>query len=136
LIGSGGTLHEPSDDTIYGRDGTDVINSLNQPAAKALVACGDGFDRVIVDRKDMVAADGDRVFVGLGSINEFEESIPESFLEGQPPFFSSKDKSKPRQHEREEWKGSSPAGLWRSFCSYSPECVEEEFSEVRLHAPA
>jgi hypothetical protein len=50
-------LHEPSDDTIYGGDGTDVINTLNQPAAKALVACGDDFDQVIVDRRDVVAAD-------------------------------------------------------------------------------
>ncbi len=55
--------------------------------AKALVACGDGFDRVIVDRRDVVAADCEKVFVGLGSVDGFEESIPESFLEGQPPFF-------------------------------------------------
>lgn len=35
----------------------------------------------------MVAADCEKVFVGLGSVDGFEESIPESFLEGQPPFF-------------------------------------------------
>jgi hypothetical protein len=75
-------LHEPSDDTIYGGDGTDVINTLNQPAAKALVACGDDFDQVIVDRRDVIAADCEMVFVGLGSIDEFEEFIPKSFLEG------------------------------------------------------
>jgi hypothetical protein len=87
LIGSGGTLHEPSDATIYGGDGTDVSNTLNQLAAKALVACGEGFDWVIVDTRDVVAADCEKVFVGLGSIDEFKEFIPESFLEGQPPFF-------------------------------------------------
>jgi hypothetical protein len=87
LIGSGGTLHEPSGDKIFGGDGNDVINTLNRPAAKAVVFCGDGNDLVIIDRKDVAAADCENVFVGLGSIHEFEQSIPESFLEGQPPFF-------------------------------------------------
>ena len=60
---------------------------LNTPAANDLVVCGSGFDRVLADRKDVVANDCEKVAVGGGSIDAFYESIPESFFEGMPPLF-------------------------------------------------
>jgi Ca2+-binding RTX toxin-like protein len=76
-----------ADDKVFGGDGTDVINALSAPEAKALIFCGDGRDVVIVNRKDVVAADCEKVFVGLGSIDAWFEAIPEGFFEGLPPFF-------------------------------------------------
>ena len=78
-----GTNHA---DNLVGRGGNDVIDVINRPAAKDVVVCGDGFDRVLADSKDVVAPDCERVFVGLDSVEEFEESIPQSFWEGLAPF--------------------------------------------------
>jgi Ca2+-binding RTX toxin-like protein len=69
-------------DTLSGGDGNDVIDVINKPGVKDIVACGSGFDRVLADRKDLVAPDCERVFIGLASGEEFFESIPPSFFEG------------------------------------------------------
>jgi len=61
------------------------MDATNKPAAKDVLTCGDGFDLVAVDRKDVVAPDCERVFVGLASGEEFFESIPQSFFEGLNP---------------------------------------------------
>ena len=72
-------------DTFSGGDGNDVIDAINKPAGKDVVTCGDGFDRVLVDRADVVATDCERVFVGERKIDAYFASIPESFFEGLPP---------------------------------------------------
>jgi Ca2+-binding RTX toxin-like protein len=82
-----GPDREFSTDTVSGADGNDVVAAVNRPAFVDIVSCGGGFDRVIVDRKDVLAADCEKVFVGLGSEDEFLASIPQSFFEGLHPQF-------------------------------------------------
>jgi Ca2+-binding RTX toxin-like protein len=86
LIGGPG-LHprEAPNDKLLGADGNDVFDVLNSPAAKDVVLCGRGFDRVSADREDVIAPDCEKVFIGLGSQDAFFESIPESFFEGLNP---------------------------------------------------
>ena len=81
-----GGLRESSRDNLAGGDGDDVIDVINRPAAKDLVSCGSGSDRVLADRKDAVARDCEKVFVGLDSVEEFFESIPRGFFRELPPF--------------------------------------------------
>ena len=72
-------------DTLSGGDGGDFLLPLNKPANRDVVSCGGGFDRVLADRKDAVAPDCEKVFVGLDSADKFFESIPRSFFRGLPP---------------------------------------------------
>jgi Ca2+-binding RTX toxin-like protein len=72
-------------DTLSGGPGNDVIDPINKPGVKDVVSCGSGFDRVLVDRKDLVAPDCEKVFVGLASGAAFNNSIPQSFFEGLNP---------------------------------------------------
>ena len=81
-----GALRESSEDINSGGAGDDVIPAINKPAFGDVVTCGNGFDRVLADRKDEVAPDCERVFVGLAAEEEFRGSIPQSFFEGLPPF--------------------------------------------------
>jgi Ca2+-binding RTX toxin-like protein len=86
LIGGPGlSPREAPNDKLIGADGKDVIDALNRPAAKDVVVCGGGFDRVSADRKDQIAPDCEKVFVGLGSQDAFFASIPQSFFEGLNP---------------------------------------------------
>jgi Ca2+-binding RTX toxin-like protein len=87
FLATGDTLTETANDKVFGGDGTDVINALSDPAAKAMIFCEDGTDVIIVNRKDVVAADCEKVFVGQGSIDAWFEAIPEGFFESLPPFF-------------------------------------------------
>ncbi len=87
-------LREFSKDTLSGGSGKDVIDVSHRPAVKDVVVCGDGFDRVLADRKDTVARDCERVKIVRGSREEvleqagaFFESIPQSFFEGLNPEF-------------------------------------------------
>src|SRR5688572_13090039 len=87
-----GPTREFSLDKVSGGDGNDVLLVDNAPAAKDIVTCGGGFDRVLADRKDLVASDCDRVRIVHGSREEvmqqeeeFIASIPQSFFEGLPP---------------------------------------------------
>ena len=86
LDGDNAEVSVPRQDRLSGGDGNDVISSLNKPADEDVVACGRGFDRAQVNRKDVVATDCEKVFVGFGTIEEFTESIPQSFFEGLPEF--------------------------------------------------
>lgn len=88
LDGDDASVSVPQKDRLFGGDGNDVISPINKPADEDVVVCGSGFDRVLVDRKDVVAPDCEKVFVGLGSVEAFTHSIPESFFEGLPPPFS------------------------------------------------
>jgi Ca2+-binding RTX toxin-like protein len=76
----------PSKDKLFGENGNDVIDVLSSPAVKDVVVCGNGFDRVLADRADLVAPDCERVFVGFGPIIKFYRDIPQSFYEGLPPY--------------------------------------------------
>jgi hypothetical protein len=49
--------------------------------------CGEGFDRVLADREDLLAPDCERVFFGLRSEDEFLASIPPRFFAGLHPQF-------------------------------------------------
>jgi hemolysin type calcium-binding protein len=87
-----GPTREFSVDNVLGGDGKDVFFVENVPAAKDIVTCGDGFDRVLADRKDVVARNCERVRIVHGSLeevrqqeDEFFASIPRSFLEGLYP---------------------------------------------------
>ena len=80
-----GPDREFATDKLSAGDGNDVVAVVNQPAFKDIVTCGGGFDRLIVDRKDVVAPDCEKVFFGFGSEDEFIESIPQSFFAGLHP---------------------------------------------------
>jgi hypothetical protein len=87
-----GPTRESSLDKVSSGDGNDVLLVENVPATKDIATCGGGFDRILVDRKDLVAPDCERVRIAHGSLEEvrqqeeeFFESIPPSFFEGLPP---------------------------------------------------
>jgi hypothetical protein len=54
------------------------------PAAKDILSCGRGFDRVIADSKDVVAPDCEKVVIVHGSEAEVLEQ-EEAFFESLPP---------------------------------------------------
>jgi Ca2+-binding RTX toxin-like protein len=82
LMADGDIGRDQAEDRLSGGAGKDAIIVVNRPAFEDIVTCGSGFDRVIADRKDVVAPDCERVFLGLASFDEFFESIPERFFEG------------------------------------------------------
>jgi Ca2+-binding RTX toxin-like protein len=73
-----------STDTYSGDPGNDVFLVNNKPANKDIVVCGSGFDRVLVDSKDVVASDCEQVSMNL-SDQKFLETVPQSFFEGLAP---------------------------------------------------
>ena len=89
-----GNLRESSHDRFSGGAGNDVLIVNHFPPFEDIVSCGRGFDRVLADRKDVVAPDCERVRVVRGSRAEvieqeeaFFEAIPVSFFRGlaSPP---------------------------------------------------
>lgn len=50
-----GTFREQDQDTIAGGDGRDAILASNGPASKDIIDCGGGFDRTLVDKKDITS---------------------------------------------------------------------------------
>jgi hypothetical protein len=50
-----GPRDEQARDTVVAAGGNDFINVFNRPAAKDVVHCGDGRDRVIADSKDVLS---------------------------------------------------------------------------------
>ena len=91
MLGEGGSdwivddgFREFSEDVLSGGSGNDVIDAWHKPAAvQDVVTCGSGFDRVIADRADRVAADCEKVVVVHGSLedhfrqaNRWFESLP------------------------------------------------------------
>jgi Ca2+-binding RTX toxin-like protein len=58
-------------DAISAGDGKDAIEAKNVPAAKDVIDCGRGFDRVLVDSKDLTS-DCERKFT---SFRKFFNSI-------------------------------------------------------------
>jgi Ca2+-binding RTX toxin-like protein len=82
-----GPDREFATDKLSAGDGNDVVGAVNRPAFEDVLQCGSGFDRVIADREDVLAPDCEKVFFGLGSEDEFIESIPDSFFAGLHPEF-------------------------------------------------
>jgi hypothetical protein len=81
----GGEFAPPAaKDTLSGGTGRDLIDVFNRPAARDVVTCGGGFDRVRVDRADVVAPDCERVFTGLASGEAFF-NMAQRFFEGLNP---------------------------------------------------
>jgi Ca2+-binding RTX toxin-like protein len=56
-----GNLAEPSKDNLSGGEGNDVFDVVDKPAFRDALTCGRGFDRVIADRKDVVAPDCEKI---------------------------------------------------------------------------
>ncbi len=80
-----GLLYESSkDDVLSGGAGDDILLGDHVPAVKDIVTCGGGFDRAVVDRKDVVADDCEEVLLVRGSFEEVLEQ-EEAFFESLPP---------------------------------------------------
>jgi hemolysin type calcium-binding protein len=80
-----GLIGEASkNDILSGGGGGDIIVADNVPAVKDIVSCGTGLDRAMVDRKDLVAPDCERVRVVHGSRREVLRQ-EEAFFESIPP---------------------------------------------------
>src|SRR5215203_2913047 len=80
-----GPLDEASkDDVISGGEGDDILLSDHVPAVRDIVSCGGGLDRLIADRKDVVADDCERVRIVHGTEAEVEEQ-ENAFFESIPP---------------------------------------------------
>ena len=50
-----GPTEESARDVVVAGEGDDFDRVLNRPAARDLVDCGDGLDRVVADRRDVLA---------------------------------------------------------------------------------
>jgi Ca2+-binding RTX toxin-like protein len=63
-------------DAITAGSGNDAIFARNVPAARDVIDCGGGFDRVLVDSKDITTG-CERTFT---SFNRFFNAIPDSYF--------------------------------------------------------
>jgi Ca2+-binding RTX toxin-like protein len=50
-----GPRDESAIDVVAAGDGDDFVRVLNRPAARDVVDCGEGFDRVVADRRDILS---------------------------------------------------------------------------------
>jgi hypothetical protein len=89
-----GDIDDSWKDVLLGADGDDIFSVDNVPTTKDRVSCGNGFDRVVADRKDVVAPDCERVRIVHGTEEEvreqenaFYETIPPAELEFWGTFF-------------------------------------------------
>jgi Ca2+-binding RTX toxin-like protein len=80
-----GPEREFATDMVSAGEGNDVVGAINKPVFEDIVTCGGGLDRVLADRKDVLAPDCEKVFVGAGSADEFQAAIPQSFFAGLHP---------------------------------------------------
>jgi hypothetical protein len=92
LLGQGGgdwlvdgNFYDASkDDVLSGGEGDDILFAYHVPAVRDIVSCGSGFDRLMADRKDVVAPDCEKVLLVHGSRAEVMKQ-DEAFLESLPP---------------------------------------------------
>jgi Ca2+-binding RTX toxin-like protein len=79
-----GPLDDTRKDTLSGGAGDDVLQLDNYPKTKDIVSCGSGLDRIVVDRKDVVRPDCEKVWVVHGTEAEvLEQEL--AFYETVPP---------------------------------------------------
>jgi Ca2+-binding RTX toxin-like protein len=71
-------------DVLSGGEGDDILTVDHVPAVKDIVSCGGGFDRVLADRKDVVADDCEKVRVVHGSKAEVRQQ-EDAFFKSLPP---------------------------------------------------
>ena len=91
MLGEGGSdwlfdgpLDETSkNDVLSGGEGDDILFGDHVPAVKDIVSCGGGFDRAVVDSKDVVANDCEKVLLVRGTFEEVLEQ-EEAFVESLP----------------------------------------------------
>jgi Ca2+-binding RTX toxin-like protein len=83
-----GSLSESSHDNFAGGEGNDVIIVNHTPAFEDRVVCGEGFDVVGADRKDVVASNCEKVGIIRTAAQEgqFFESVLPRFYRGLAPF--------------------------------------------------
>jgi hypothetical protein len=80
-----GHLDEASkNDVLSGEEGDDILFSDHVPAVKDVVSCGNGFDRVVVDRKDVVADDCEKVLLVRATFEEVLDQ-EDAFVKTLPP---------------------------------------------------
>ena len=98
---SDGEFENAVKDDLSGGTGNDVLDVINKTGVtKDVAACGAGFDRVLADRKDVVAPDCERVTVGLRNGEAFYGSIPQSFWDGLAPPFGPQYTSEPEDYAK------------------------------------
>jgi Ca2+-binding RTX toxin-like protein len=85
-------LREFSKDTLSDGSGNDVINVSHRPAFQNVVVCGRGFDQILTNKKNTITHNYKKMVVVRGSreavlrqVDEFFESVPDSFFQGLPP---------------------------------------------------
>ncbi len=61
-----------------------IYNENEEITPKDIVTCGGGYDRVMADRRDVVAANCEQVADTQSEVNALFESISESFWAGLP----------------------------------------------------
>jgi Ca2+-binding RTX toxin-like protein len=71
-------------DVLSGGDGDDILIADHVPAVKDKVSCGGGFDRAVVDSKDVVADDCEKVLLVHGTKAEVLKQ-EDAFFESLPP---------------------------------------------------
>ena len=82
-----GPDREFSIDRLSAGDGNDVVGVFNDPAFKDLVTCGDGFDSVFADSKDVLAPDCERVADRGPELERLARALERSgFFERLAPF--------------------------------------------------
>jgi hypothetical protein len=77
-----------------------VVGVFNDPAFKDIVTCGDGFDRVFADKKDLVAADCEKVADTPSESDRVYNSIPQSFWKSLPYPIGPQYPSKPGDYAK------------------------------------
>jgi Ca2+-binding RTX toxin-like protein len=72
-----GELRDEDQDALAGGGGRDAVDAFNRPASTDAIDCGRGFDKVLVDSKD-VTENCERVFTNG---RKFYNSIPNYYFE-------------------------------------------------------
>jgi hypothetical protein len=78
-----GDFREFSHDNISGGAGKDAFVVWHKPAYRDTIVCGDGFDPVLADPKDVVAADCEWVKILKGPIDELNAQT-QQFINSPP----------------------------------------------------
>lgn len=81
-VADGDIADDTAEDNVSAGAGNDGVQVANVRATEDIVTCGGGFDRVLADRKDVLANDCERVFFGtsLRSENAFFGSFPPRYF--------------------------------------------------------